>query len=64
MKIWIAANARGHYAEGSITYGKPEHPAHDPRAATNPAVVVEVLSHSSGGDDEDIVDADRRLVLG
>lgn len=51
QRFWIAATARGRYADGSIICGKPEHPAHDSQATTNPRVVVEVLSPSSEGDD-------------
>jgi Uma2 family endonuclease len=52
QRFWIAATARGRYSDGSIICGKPEHPAHDDQATTNPAVVIEVLSPSSEGDDE------------
>jgi Uma2 family endonuclease len=52
QRFWIAAAARGRYSDGSIIYGKPEHPAHDNQATTNPLVVVEVLSPSSEGDDD------------
>jgi Uma2 family endonuclease len=52
QRFWIAASTRGRYADGSIICGKPDHPAHDQRATTNPVVVVEVLSPSSEGDDE------------
>jgi Uma2 family endonuclease len=52
QRFWIAASTRGRYADGSIISGKPDHPAHDQRATTNPVVVVEVLSPSSEGDDE------------
>ena len=57
QRFWIAASARGRYADGSIICGKPEHPPHDGHATTNPRVVVEVLSPSSAGDD----DGDKRL---
>jgi Uma2 family endonuclease len=52
QRFWIAANARGRYADGSIICGKPDHPPHDQQATTNPVVVLEVLSPSSEGDDE------------
>lgn len=52
QRFWIAASARGRYSDGSIICGKPEHPAHDGQATTNPAVVLEVLSPSSEGDDQ------------
>ena len=52
QRFWIAATARGRYSDGSIICGKPAHPAHDDQATTNPAMVVEVLSPSSEGDDD------------
>ncbi|TMQ21053.1 MAG: Uma2 family endonuclease [Deltaproteobacteria bacterium] len=52
QRFWIEATGRGRYGDGSIIYGKPEHPAHDPQATTNPVVVVEVLSPTTQGDDE------------
>lgn len=52
QRFWIAATGRGRYCDGSIICGKPEHPAHDGQATTNPLVVVEVLSRSSEGDDD------------
>jgi Uma2 family endonuclease len=52
QRFWIAATARRRYSDGSIICGKPEHPAHDAQATTNPSVVVEVLSPSSEGDDD------------
>jgi Uma2 family endonuclease len=52
QRFWIAARARGRYADGSIICGAPEHPAHDAQATINPAVVIEVLSPSSEGDDD------------
>jgi Uma2 family endonuclease len=52
QRYWIAARARGRYADGSIICGAPDHPAHDEQATTNPAVVLEVLSPSSEGDDD------------
>ncbi len=57
QRFWIAATARGRYTDGSVIRGKPEHPAHDGQATTNPRVVIEVLSPSSEGDD----DGDKRL---
>ena len=51
QRFWIGATARGRYSDGSIICGKPEHPTHDEQATTNPAVVLEVLSRSSEGDD-------------
>jgi Uma2 family endonuclease len=52
QRFWIASRARGRYADGSIIGGRPEHPAHDDQATTNPTVVIEVLSPSSEGDDD------------
>lgn len=52
QRFWIAATARGRYADGSVIRGKPVHPAHDHQATTNPLFVVEVLSPSSEGDDD------------
>lgn len=52
QRFWISSTARGRYSDGSIICGKPEHPAHDDQATTNPAIVIEVLSPSSEGDDE------------
>jgi Uma2 family endonuclease len=52
QRFWIAARARGRYADGSIICGPPEHPAHDDQATTNPTVVIEVRSPSSEGDDD------------
>ncbi len=52
QRFWIAASARARYSDGSIICGKPEHPAHDGQATTNPLVVLEVLSPSSAGDDD------------
>lgn len=52
QRFWIAASALGRYSDGSIICGKPEHPPHDGQATTNPAVVLEVLSPSSEGDDQ------------
>jgi Uma2 family endonuclease len=56
QRFWIAATARGRYSDGSIICSKPAQPAHDNQAATNPLVVVEVLSPSS----EDHDDGDKR----
>lgn len=52
QRFWIAASTRGRYSDGSIICGKPEHPAHDTQATTNPSVIIEVLSPSSAGDDD------------
>lgn len=52
QRFWIAASTRARYSDGSIVCGKPEHPAHDDQATTNPVVVIEILSPSSEGDDE------------
>jgi Uma2 family endonuclease len=52
QRFWISATARGRHSDGSIIRGKPEHPAHDAQATTNPLVVLEVLSPSSEGDDD------------
>jgi Uma2 family endonuclease len=51
-RFWIASTAHGRYSDGSIICGKPEHPAHDAQATTNPSVILEVLSPSSAGDDD------------
>lgn len=52
QRFWIAGTARGRYSDGSIICGKPEYAAHDGQAATNPLVIVEILSPSSAGDDD------------
>lgn len=52
QRFWIASTARGRYSDGSIICGKPVRPVHDDQAATNPQVIVEVLSPSSEGDDD------------
>jgi len=52
QRYWIAATARARYSDASIICSKPGHPLHDEHAATNPSIVVEVLSPSSEGDDE------------
>jgi Uma2 family endonuclease len=52
QRFWIAATTRARYSDGSIICGKPDHPAHDGQATTNPTVILEVLSPSSAGDDE------------
>jgi len=52
QRFWIASRARGRYGDGSIICGRPDHPAHDGQATTNPTVVIEVLSPSSEGDDD------------
>ncbi|HWU90988.1 MAG TPA: Uma2 family endonuclease [Kofleriaceae bacterium] len=52
QRFWIAVRARGRYSDGSIICGRPEHPAHDAQATTNPVIVLEVLSPSSEGDDD------------
>jgi Uma2 family endonuclease len=52
QRFWIAARARGRYADGSVICGPPEHPPHDDQATTNPLIVLEVLSPSTEGDDE------------
>jgi Uma2 family endonuclease len=52
QRFWIAARARGRYADGSVICGPPEHPAHDDQATTNPTIVLEVLSPSTEGDDD------------
>src|SRR5438093_7000507 len=36
QRFWIAATARGRYADGAIICGRPAHPAHDAQATTNP----------------------------
>ncbi len=52
QRFWIAATGRGRYSDGSIICDAPSHPPHDAQAATNPIVVIDVLSPSSEGDDE------------
>lgn len=52
QRFWIAATTRARYSDGSIICGPPVPPPHDRQAATNPLVVVEVLSPSSEGDDD------------
>jgi Uma2 family endonuclease len=52
QKFWIAATTRARYSDGSIICGTLEHPPHDRHATTNPAIILEVLSPSSEGDDE------------
>jgi Uma2 family endonuclease len=52
QRFWIAATARGRFSDGAIICGTPSAPPHDRHAATNPTVVLEVLSPSSIGDDE------------
>jgi Uma2 family endonuclease len=49
QRYWIAASARGRYADGSVICGKPDHPGHDAQASTNPVIVIEVASPSSEG---------------
>lgn len=50
QRFWIAATGHGRYSDGTIICGKPEHPAHDGQATTNPVVIFEVLAPSSEGD--------------
>ncbi|MEZ4220762.1 MAG: Uma2 family endonuclease [Polyangiaceae bacterium] len=57
QRFWIAGSERNRYADGSVIFGRPEHPVHDDQATTNPRFVFEVLSPSSEGDD----DGDKRL---
>ena len=57
QRFFIPATGRARYSDGSIICGRPEHPAHDAQATTNPVVVFEVLSPSSEGHDE----GDKRL---
>jgi Uma2 family endonuclease len=52
QRFWIASRRRSRCADGSIICGPPDHPAHDDQATTNPAVVIEVMSPSSEGDDD------------
>jgi Uma2 family endonuclease len=52
QRFWIAASARGRYADGSVICGPPEAAPHDAQALVNPLIVVEVLSPSSLGDDQ------------
>lgn len=51
QRFWIASQQRARYSDGSVICGKPDHPPHDEQASTNPAIVIEVLSPSSEGDD-------------
>lgn len=57
QRFWIAARTRSRYSDGAVICGKPEHPAHDGQASTNPSIIVEVLSPSSEGSDA----GDKRL---
>jgi Uma2 family endonuclease len=54
QRFWISPStrSRSRYADGSVISGRPEYPTHDAQAATNPVIVVEVLSPSSEGDDD------------
>lgn len=52
QRFWIAATARARFSDGAVICGTPEAPPHDPQAAINPTIVLEVLSPSSVGDDE------------
>jgi Uma2 family endonuclease len=52
QRFWIEASRRARYSDGSIICSKPTRPTHDHQAATNPLVVVEVLSPTSEGDDD------------
>ncbi|MCC6899338.1 MAG: Uma2 family endonuclease [Polyangiaceae bacterium] len=52
QRFWIPSHVRARYADGSVIFGKPEHPPHDDQATTNPRLVLEVLSPSSEGNDE------------
>lgn len=57
QRFWIASTSRGRYSDGSVVCGIPESPAHDDQAFINPALVIEVLSPSTEGDD----DGDKRI---
>jgi Uma2 family endonuclease len=48
QRFWIASRARVRYADGSIICGAPDHPAHDEQATTNPTVVIEMTTATSG----------------
>jgi Uma2 family endonuclease len=52
QRFWIAARTRGRYSNGSVICGPPQFVAHDDQAATNPTIVIEVLSPSTEGDDD------------
>jgi Uma2 family endonuclease len=52
QRYWIERSERARYADGSVICGRPERAGHDDEAATNPTLIVEVLSPSSEGDDE------------
>src|SRR4029078_1548495 len=52
QRFWIETTGRGRYSDVSIICSKPARPSHDTQAATNPLVVVEVLSPTSQGDDD------------
>jgi Uma2 family endonuclease len=52
QRFWIPASGRGRCGDTSIICGPPEHPPHDAQATVNPAIVVEVLSPSTEGDDD------------
>ena len=52
QRFWIAATRRARYSDAAVICGAPDEPPHDPQAATNPLLIVEVLSPSSEGDDD------------
>ncbi len=51
LRIRIEATDRTTYADAAVICGKPEHASADPHAATNPVVIVEVLSDSTEASD-------------
>ncbi len=57
MRFWIESTGNARYPDVSIICGPPTISAHDKQAASNPVVIVEVLSPSSEQDD----DGDKRL---
>jgi Uma2 family endonuclease len=47
LKLWLSAADMAVYPDLSVICGPVERPPHDPHAATNPRLVVEVLSPST-----------------
>lgn len=47
LKIHVPATGNSHYADASVVCGPREVSPQDPNAATNPALIVEVLSDST-----------------
>lgn len=51
QRFWIESTGHTRYSDGSLLCGDPEHPVHDKHAATNPVIIVEVVSPSSAQQD-------------